>query len=453
MRQLLTDSKVTLAQRKQALEILVRGRDADAADSLRAILTDADLRGAAIRALAAYDDAKTPPALLAVYGSLAEPEKRDVVSTLVSRPAFALALLDAIQREKVPRTDLHAYHVRQLLGFNNESLNKRIQEVWGDIRATNKDKQEQIASWKKQLGPRRLAAADVSNGRRIFTKNCATCHTLFGEGQKVGPDITGSNRANLDYILENILDPSAVLGKDYRMSILVCSDGRIVSGLVQKETDSALTVRTINDNVVIAKTDIEERKLSDQSLMPERLLDALKPDEVRDLVAYLGSPTQVPLRGPRAPIDAKTGKVPGAIEGETIKVLSKTAGGAGGQNMKAFTKDAWSGADHLWWTGAKPGDKLELELPVPKAGKYTLEMVMTQARDYGIVQLTLDGQSLGGPIDLYNVPEVLTTGVLDFEGLELSQGAHHLGVEIVGAHPQAVKGYMFGLDYVRLRPQ
>ena len=79
-------------------------------------------------------------------------------------------------------------------------------------------------------------------------KTCAACHTLFGEGGKIGPDITGSNRANLDYILENVLDPSAIVGKDYRMTILALKDGRVVSGLIQKETDSALTIRTINDH-------------------------------------------------------------------------------------------------------------------------------------------------------------------------------------------------------------
>jgi putative heme-binding domain-containing protein len=434
------------------MEILLRGRDPDAAEALRSVLTDPQLRGAAIRALAAYDDPKIPQAILALYGSLADAEKRDAISTLVARPSYALTLLDAIHQEKVPRTDLHAYHVRQLLGFSNEALNKRIQEVWGDIRATDQDKQQQITKWKRQLGPRRLAAADVSNGRRLFAKNCATCHTLFGEGEKVGPDITGSNRSNLDYILENIVDPSAVLGKDYRMSVLVCADGRIVSGLIQKETDSALTVRTINDTVVIAKADIDERKLSEQSLMPERLLDALKQEEVRDLVAYLGAAKQVPLRGPRSPIDTKTGKVPDGMEGESMKVLSKRGGAAGSQKMSAFAKDSWSGADHLWWTGAKPGDQLELELPVKEPGKYTLEVVMTRARDYGIVQLSLDGRPLGGPIDLFNTPDVVTTGVLDFANLELTAGAHKLGVEIVGAHPDAIKAYMFGLDYVRLVP-
>ncbi|HRX81145.1 MAG TPA: hypothetical protein P5307_18880, partial [Pirellulaceae bacterium] len=145
---------------------------------------------------------------------------------------------------------------------------------------------------------------------------------------------------------------------------------------VQKETDSAITLRTINDTVVVPKDDIEEQQLSTQSLMPERLLDSLKQDEVRDLVAYLGSPTQVALRGPRSPIDPKTKRVPGALEGESLKIVGKTAGTAKSQNMGGFTKDRWSGVDHLWWTGAKPGDRLDLEIPVEKPGRYTIELFL-----------------------------------------------------------------------------
>jgi putative heme-binding domain-containing protein len=273
---------------------------------------------------------------------------------------------------------------------------------------------------------------------------------LFGEGGKVGPDITGSNRANLDYILENVVAPSAVLGRDYRMTILQTADGRAISGLVQRETDSAITIRTINDTLVVAKADIEASKLSDLSMMPEGLLDALKPEEIRDLIGYLASPTQVALRGPRAPIDEKTGKAPGALEGESLKVLIRTAGASRGQPMGAFQADRWSGADHLWWTGARPGARLELELPVAETGGYALEIVLTKARDYGIVQLALDGRELGGPIDLYNNPDVITTGVLTFSAGKLSAGAHKLSATIVGANPKAAPGFMVGIDYVRL---
>jgi hypothetical protein len=220
--------------------------------------------------------------------------------------------------------------------------------------------------------------------------------------------------------------------------------------LITKETDSAVTVRTINDTVVVPKSDIEEQRLSDLSLMPDRLLDTFKPEEIRDLVAYLASPAQVALKGPRAPIDRQTGRVAEGQEGESLPVLSKSRGNAAPQAMGAFAADRWSGNSQVWWTGGQPGDRLELEITAERSQEYTLELVMTRARDYGIVQLSLDSQKLGAPLDLYNAPEVITTGVISFDNLVLSSGPHRLQVEIIGANPQAVPAYMFGLDYARL---
>ncbi|MBC8352089.1 MAG: VCBS repeat-containing protein [Planctomycetes bacterium] len=450
MRQVLADAKANMKQRTRAMDILVRGRDNDAASAFQSVLAEPKLRGPAIRALASLDDSKTPTTILAQYGRLTDVEKRDAIATLVSRPTYAGTLLDALEDGRVARTDVHAFHIRQLQRFESEELTSRIKEAWGEIRESAKDKIEHILKLKRTLGPAALAKADVNNGRMLFTKTCASCHKLFGEGGKVGPDITGSNRANLDYLLTNIVDPSAVLGKDYRMTILATADGRVISGLTQKETDSALTLRTINDTVVIPKADIEERQLSTQSLMPERLLESLKSEEVRDLVSYLKSPTQVTLRGPRAPIDPKTKRVPNALEGESLKIVGKTAGEARSQGMGNFSKDRWSDVDHLWWTGAKPGDRLDLEVPVEKAGRYSVEIVFTRARDYGIAQLSIDDAPLGGPIDLYNAPDVITTGVLSYSDIELAAGKHKLGIEITGAHPKAAKSYMIGLDYLRL---
>lgn len=451
MREALQDSKQPLERRQQALELLVKGRDPQAAPALRSVLAESQLRAAAIRALAAYDDAETAPALLSLYGRLTETEKRDAINTLVARPRSAKSLFEGIEKGTVPRTDVHAYHIQQLIGFKDEALAKQITSVWGEIRATARDKQLLIANHKEELTPARLKSADLSNGRRLFQKTCSACHTLFGDGGKIGPDITGSNRANLDYILENILDPSAIVGKDYRTTILALVDGRVISGLILKETDSALTVRTINDTVIVARQDIEERKLSELSLMPEGQLNQLSKDEQRDLIAYLGSPRQVALRGPRSPLD-KSGRVPKAIEGESMKIVGKTGGNAAGQNMGAFPKDKWSGNDHLWWTGAGPGARLELELPVEADGNYQLEVVLTMARDYGIVQLLLDGEPLSEPIDAFNDPDVVTTGVLTFGPRSLTRGSHKLGLQIVGANPNAVKAYMVGIDYVRLVP-
>ena len=449
MRELLVNDKAPVEKRQQALDILLRGRDRDAVASFQAVVSDAALRGAALRALSGFDDAKTPAVVLAQYSKLTEAEKRDAINTLCTRPTYAAALLDAIEKEKLPRTDLHAYNVQALLRFNDEKLQERIKSVWGEFRATAKDKQELIAKHKANLTSARLKNGDLSNGRRLYSKTCQSCHTLFGEGQKVGPDITGSNRANLDYILENMLDPSAIVGKDYRATIIETKDGRVLSGLIQKETDSAITLRTINDTIVVAKADIEERKLSELSIMPEGQLNTLTPDEVRDLVAYLGSPAQVALRGPKSPIDSKTGKVPEALEGESLKILKASAGNAAPQKMGGFAKDKWSGDDQLWWTGGKRGARLDLELPIAADGEFVLEVVLTKARDYGLVQVRIDDETLGSPIDGFNVPDVITTGVMNFEPRKLTKGLHKITFEIVGKHADAV-GFMVGVDYVRL---
>jgi hypothetical protein len=141
-------------------------------------------------------------------------------------------------------------------------------------------------------------------------------------------------------------------------------------------------------------------------------------------------------------------KIAGAIEGEQLKILAMTAGNPHEQDLSGFG-DQWSHDAHLWWTGAKPGDKLDLALPVAKAGKYELAVRLTKARDYGIVQLSLNGNTLGEPIDLYD-PHVVPTPELKLGTHELTAGDHKLTIEIAGANAQAVKSYMFGLDYVRL---
>ena len=454
MRGLLADPGQEIARRRQALDVLVKGQDKDTAEVLLsdAVLSNAELQSAAIKALSTLGNEQTPATLLDRYKSLSNGVRADAISTLVSRPTWTKLLLTNIGSGAIPSSDLHAYHVRQILSFNDKELHDLLKAHWGEIRETSTDRKQQVAAWKKELTPKLLAKANVGNGRRIFLKTCQNCHLLFGTGGQIGPDITGSNRSNLDYILENMLDPSAVVGRDYQMTVVALKDGRAISGLLKQESDSALTIQTINDKVVVPKSEIEERNLSSVSMMPERQLDPMTKEEVRDLIAYLGSPAQVVLTGPSSPIDAKSGKVPGAIEGESMKIVEKTGGTAASQDMGGFKADHWSGTNHLWWTGAKPGDKLALEIPVEQDGIFDVELVLTRARDYGIVKLSIGDTVLDVGLDLYNGPGVITTGVLTYPQVSLKKGSHRLNLEITGANPDAVKAHMVAVDYLRLVP-
>jgi Protein of unknown function (DUF2961) len=141
-------------------------------------------------------------------------------------------------------------------------------------------------------------------------------------------------------------------------------------------------------------------------------------------------------------------KVKGVLEGEQLKLLAKSGGDLGEQDMTGF-EGQWSNDAHLWWTGAKPGERLELALPVTESGNFQISLRLTKAPDYGIVQVGLDGQKLGGPIDLYN-PSVIGSVELPLVKQELAAGQHKLSFEIIGANPKATPSYMVGLDYVRI---
>jgi putative heme-binding domain-containing protein len=111
----------------------------------------------------------------------------------------------------------------------------------------------------------------------------------------VGPELTGSNRADLNYLLSNVLDPSAVMAREYIPIVIVTNGGRVITGLVKEQTSSALTIVTADETVVIPRDEIEEQKQGDKSMMPDDLLKPLSDVEARALIAYLASPRQTPL--------------------------------------------------------------------------------------------------------------------------------------------------------------
>ncbi|HOW73672.1 MAG TPA: DUF2961 domain-containing protein [Phycisphaerae bacterium] len=138
-------------------------------------------------------------------------------------------------------------------------------------------------------------------------------------------------------------------------------------------------------------------------------------------------------------------RVPGALEGEKLKVVSKT-----GKLEIQDLGERYSNGCQLWWTQAKPGEKLELTFEAKEAGRKHVMVRLTKARDYGQVQLYVNGQKAGAVMDLYN-PDVIATEEIDLGAFDLKAGENQLGVEITGANEKAIQAYMFGLDYVKLK--
>jgi putative heme-binding domain-containing protein len=232
--------------------------------------------------------------ILKHYPSFPTAEKESAVATLAARPDYAKGLLDAMEAGTVPARDVSAYAVLQLRRLNKPEINDRLAKVWGQARPTPAAKKQLIAKLKGQLTPDAVKAGDLSRGRALFDRNCASCHRLFGEGGTIGPDLTGSQRASVEYVLENVADPSAVVPNEYRVTTAALNSGRVVSGIVVAQNDRTVTFQTANERLIIDRKDIDESTPTNQSMMPEGILEKMTGEEVRDLVAYLASPKQVP---------------------------------------------------------------------------------------------------------------------------------------------------------------
>ncbi len=441
----LSSATLDTPTRGKALSVLLQSQDTATAKLLQQILTQdtpTSLRRKAIQALASLKDADTPKVLGALLPKLSANELPDAVNTLASTKEGSKALLKAVEAKTVPATALSPFLVRQLTAFDDKEINALIKSAWGDVNAPKADLGERTKKFRELLTPAALAKGDLAKGKMLFTMTCGQCHKLFGEGQNVGPDITGSNRADLNYLLENVLDPNAVIGKAYQLNLFTMKDGRVMSGVIKEESPAAVKIAMMGGvEFTLPQPDIAKREVSKLSTMPEGLFDALQKEQVIDLVKYLQS-------GASGPAKAGTA-IPGALEGEGLKVLSKTGGNAKPQGMGGFGAE-WSGAAQLWWTGAKPGQKLTLALPVAEKGKYNLKATLTMARDYGIIDAALDDKPVATAWDGYNGPKVIHSDELDWGTHELSAGEHQLTITITGKHADAAPGYMVGLDYVRM---
>ena len=294
LRRTLADSSADVAARQAAAARLLATRDPEVPAILRRLLDEPAVRGTALRGLAAFNDPKTPPAVLGVWPALTTAERGDAIATLTSRVSFAQELFAAIEAGRVPAAAVPAEAIRQLRNLNSGPVNAKIAAVWGTVRETPADRKELIAEWSRKLDPTTLAKADLGAGRAVFGRVCAQCHTLYGVGGKVGPEITGSNRGDLPYLLENVLDPSAVIPKEYAATNLELLDGRVVTGIVKEETKVALTILTANEALTVPLKDIDRRTPSELSMMPDDVVKQLTADQFRDLIAYLKHPQQVP---------------------------------------------------------------------------------------------------------------------------------------------------------------
>ena len=248
----------------------------------------------ALSALQPYDDATIARTLLDRYAHLSPDLKARVRSLLASRVTWSRALVDAVEKWSIAAGEVALDQVRQMLAHHgpdstgSDDLERHIETIWGKIApATTREKQGRIMAIGQILAK---GKGDPAKGRPLALKHCGICHQLFGEGNKIGPDLTGADRKDLQVLLSNVVDPSAVVRPEFVAYSAETSDGLIVNGLLAGSTPETVTLLdSQNTRTTLAREDLAELTPMSISLMPERILDLLSDQELRDLFAYLQS--------------------------------------------------------------------------------------------------------------------------------------------------------------------
>jgi len=295
IRNLVLSESTEIGLRRSALISLVNQRPDDIKEICAKLLGDQRLSNVAAKGLAFDDDPENAKLLIKNFGKFRGTDRSGIISILVSRKAFAFELVDAIAHDRIAKSELSAFDARQIRSFNDDTLTRQLADAWGAFRESPQDRLEAMEKLKQTLTSSDNAVVDLSKGRVVFAELCGKCHRMYGEGQKIGPDLTGSDRKNIDYLIENIVDPSAVVSKDYRVSVVMLSDGRVLNGVIVSTNKRTTSLQTQTELLVLENEDIEETKQTGQSPMPEGQLETLTPEQVKNLFAYLRHPSQVAL--------------------------------------------------------------------------------------------------------------------------------------------------------------
>ena len=244
------------------------------------------VRAAAFSALGGIDDPSIASTLLAAYPRKDQAWRSRARELLLGRISWARVYLAAIDRGELPAGEVTLDQLGRFATLRDPELAALIRKHWGVTRGTTRE--ERLAEVRRLNNDLRAAAGDRTRGRQLFRDRCANCHRLQGEGETIGPDLTYANRHDRDFLLVSLVDPAGVVRKEFQAYNVATKDGRVLSGLIVDQTPEVLTLRGVKgERTRVARSDIENLKEMDTSLMPESLYKEFSPEQLRDLFSFL----------------------------------------------------------------------------------------------------------------------------------------------------------------------
>jgi putative heme-binding domain-containing protein len=224
--------------------------------------------------------------LLPVYHDFSPAVRNRLRDLFFGRAGPTKSFLKEVERGNVAADEVPLSQLSQLASHHDIEIDRLVREQWGRIGRGSSE--ETLATMRRLSNDLRAGTGDLDSGKLLFTKHCATCHQLHGEGNRVGPDLTTANRQDQAALLSNIVDPSAVIRREYESYVVQTDAGRTLTGLLAEQDAAAVTLLDAqNRRLKIPRDEIEAITPSEISLMPERLHQQLSPQQLRDLFSYL----------------------------------------------------------------------------------------------------------------------------------------------------------------------
>ena len=307
LRKTLSDREAHPAARYEALEILVSRQDDGVVDAVGRLLADPEtptqLREGVFAPLGPLENPRLADVLIEVYPRLDTPLRQRVLALLSERGTWGRSLVKAVEQKRVAQADLNLNHLRKLLATKDPEIARSVRELWGAIREGRNEKRDLVVGQMRNFLQK--TPGDPQRGKAAFTKICAQCHKIHGEGQEVGPDITLNGRNDFEQLISNVFDPNLVIGQGYQAVTVAAKDGRVLSGLLVEDNPARVVLKLQGGQVAtLPRAEIDELKLTTISLMPEDVENQLTAQEIADLFAFLALD--------KPPEDPTAKKLPGA---------------------------------------------------------------------------------------------------------------------------------------------
>ena len=281
------DENAPLKARIAAVEQLRLSSYADQAEFLAGLLAPsvpADLQSAALATLGSFDAPQAAKLVLDHFTAFSPRLKSQASDVLGSREAWTLALLEALAAGRVSAGDVDPARLKLLAEHPQESIRSRAAKLLASSQLGKRA--DVVEAYRGVLE----ASGDAARGKRVFAKNCASCHKVEGAGHEIGPSLAAMKARGPEAILVNVLDPNREVNPQYLSYAVRLLDGRTLAGMISSETATGVTLRRAdNQTDTVLRIDIDQLKSTGQSLMPEGLERQIDQQAMADLLAYLGA--------------------------------------------------------------------------------------------------------------------------------------------------------------------